>query len=255
MAAAEDTMFQVIKGQWSIDEDSLLAEVVQTHGAKNWSFICRSIPGRTASSCRLRWCNHLSPELNHGPFTPQEDQIINRAHEILGNKWSDIARLLVGRTDNLVKNRWHCYLKKQPAGAMINGGGGGGGDGQGAVEEVEEVDETAAGRTESDSFVPPGADALVLLSETALRSEGLVDSDSEENQNEPVEEDVSESTDIDPNIVRLVNKTVRELLPGIVRKEMENIIPTILREEMEKCIPIMLRKEMEKLTLTFIKKD
>ncbi|KAE8715658.1 structural maintenance of chromosomes domain-containing protein [Hibiscus syriacus] len=52
-----------IKGPWSLEEDEALQPLVQTHGPGNWSLISKSIPGRTGKSCRLRWCNQLSPEV------------------------------------------------------------------------------------------------------------------------------------------------------------------------------------------------
>ncbi|XP_030474260.1 transcription factor MYB83 [Syzygium oleosum] len=102
------------KGLWSPEEDEKLMRYMLTNGQGCWSDIARNAGLlRCGKSCRLRWINYLRPDLKRGAFSPQEEELIVHLHNILGNRWSQIAARLPGRTDNEIKNFWNSTLKKR----------------------------------------------------------------------------------------------------------------------------------------------
>ncbi|KAH0787090.1 Myb-like DNA-binding domain containing protein [Histomonas meleagridis] len=103
----------LIKGNWTRQEDEIIIEFVKEHGKKNWTKLAEKLPGRIGKQCRERWRNHLDPDVNHEPWTEEEDEILIKMHDQLGNQWVKIAEQLHGRSDNAVKNRWNSTLKKK----------------------------------------------------------------------------------------------------------------------------------------------
>ncbi|KAM3740266.1 hypothetical protein ACB098_08G085400 [Castanea mollissima] len=109
------------KGPWTSAEDAILVEYVKKHGEGNWNAVQKhSGLSRCGKSCRLRWANHLRPDLKKGGFNPEEERRIIELHAMMGNKWARMAAELPGRTDNEIKNYWNTRIKRlQRAGAPI----------------------------------------------------------------------------------------------------------------------------------------
>ncbi|CAG9323021.1 unnamed protein product [Blepharisma stoltei] len=107
-------------GIWSEKEDAKLIELVESSITK-WGNIANLINNeihkglkiRTGKHCKERWNNHLNPEIRRGNWTDEEDVRLLELHKELGNKWSNIAKQVGGRTECSVKNRIKSLLNKK----------------------------------------------------------------------------------------------------------------------------------------------
>ncbi len=112
-------------------EDHILIKCVENGPDNNWSSIsaefCKESKARkTAKQCRERytvflfsWFNKLKPGINNSEWTIEEEEKLLELHfeygiisSYKGNQWIKISKLMEGRSENCVKNRFYSILKK-----------------------------------------------------------------------------------------------------------------------------------------------
>ncbi|KAL8052527.1 hypothetical protein ABFX02_05G010700 [Erythranthe guttata] len=98
---------------WSKEEDDILREQIRVHGTENWAIIASKFKDKTTRQCRRRWFTYLNSDFKKGGWSPEEDMLLCEAQKVFGNRWTEIAKVVSGRTDNAVKNRFTTLCKKR----------------------------------------------------------------------------------------------------------------------------------------------
>jgi transcription factor MYB, plant len=80
------------RGPWTPEEDARLRDYIEAHGEGNWNQVrINAGLNRCGKSCRLRWSNHLRPDLKKGPLNDEEIDMVLRMQFHWGNKWAKMA--------------------------------------------------------------------------------------------------------------------------------------------------------------------
>lgn len=109
------------KTAWTKDEDNLLIELYMKHGPK-WSAIARQILGRTDDACSKRYREALDPNLKKEDWTPEEDEKLIEAYNLIGGKWGQVGQSLqrsgLGCRNRSVKPNYYCLISQNFQGGV-----------------------------------------------------------------------------------------------------------------------------------------
>jgi hypothetical protein len=115
----------LVKGGWTAREDQLLTSTMYARLSSgvsadiDWPLIAQSLCGRSTKQCRERWTCVLDPSLKKSGWSEEEDQLLLTFHAQMGNRWASIAKMLPGRTQLHVRDRWRCLEKKTSSHATL----------------------------------------------------------------------------------------------------------------------------------------
>ncbi|CAI0627779.1 unnamed protein product [Linum tenue] len=98
---------------WTSEEDDILRQQINLHGTENWAIIASNFSDKTTRQCRRRWYTYLNSDFKKGGWSQEEDLLLCEAQRVFGNRWTEIAKVVSGRTDNAVKNRFTTLCKKR----------------------------------------------------------------------------------------------------------------------------------------------
>lgn len=94
------------------EEDDRLRELVGKYGFSDWNRIAHKLPKRDTRQCRERWFNYLSPDVQNGPWTLDEEALLAEKVCQHGRTWKLMTAFFQGRTDINLKNHWN-YMEKR----------------------------------------------------------------------------------------------------------------------------------------------
>lgn len=112
-------MIDVKRQPWKPEEDSFLRDLVTETANPNWKDISRRVSEkftqRSSKQCRDRYNNYLDPKIDTSSnvWSPEDDYVLAKMVLTYGNKWTAIAKLMPGKSENMVKNRWNSSLSKR----------------------------------------------------------------------------------------------------------------------------------------------
>ena len=98
--------------RWTPEEDGLLMKMVERYG-NDWRLIASHFSGKSSKQIKERWSNQLDPRISDHPWTNEDDYRLVALIREHGRSWCRISKEMTGRTELMLKNRFHSFLRKK----------------------------------------------------------------------------------------------------------------------------------------------
>ena len=105
--------------RWTIEDDNKLKMLTSGSQEPNWKQIALYFPERNIRQCKERWKNYLSPNVNNGVWSKEEDDLLLKKYNELGPKWKQLCPYFEHRTNVNIKNRFLYLMRAWKQGKKI----------------------------------------------------------------------------------------------------------------------------------------
>ncbi|KAK3389473.1 hypothetical protein B0H63DRAFT_556622 [Podospora didyma] len=103
----------VNSGIWSAEEDQRLRDAVGKLGTR-WLAVAIEVGTRNGEQCAKRWNDNVNPELDHSPWSAEEDKLILPLVALYGHNWKLISQSFPqARAPLSIKNRYSLLMRRQ----------------------------------------------------------------------------------------------------------------------------------------------
>ena len=98
--------------KWTQEEDDKMMDLMRMY-KEDWKAIAKKFPEKTPKQIKERWLNQLNPLVIDKPFSAEEDICLLMHIRAVGRSWSRISKFMPGRSELMVKNRYHSFHRKR----------------------------------------------------------------------------------------------------------------------------------------------
>ncbi|VDC02583.1 unnamed protein product [Peniophora sp. CBMAI 1063] len=94
------------------ESDGRLTQAVELYGIDNWQLVAKRVSeDATAENVEKRWINTVDSTRPTGPWTPEEDEQLQRAVTVFDQQWAQIAPFMNGRTAGQCRDHFEDGVK------------------------------------------------------------------------------------------------------------------------------------------------